>query len=269
MDTMGRDPIRTGALALLLLGTATGAATAGSLLRFKGAAGDAAVYQMKLGGSTTVFYGQRKSASQMSSEAFMTQRVDAVADDGTLELVMTVDSGRATVDGREQALPVTGRQTRSALRPDGETRSRGEAAPAGLDVAQLQLVFPEQPVEVGTSWSKRAPPSEAVPVALETTYRVVGFEQVGELPCVRIVSEVRSVGPPARPDFEVAMQADGVILFAHERGFMVDNQVHAQMTMAFLRSAPGAEPERVVMKTKLEARMAWQYRADGTEHGDE
>jgi hypothetical protein len=231
------------------------------LLRYKGTAGDTAAYKMSLAGTTTVFHGERRSSSHMGSEVFLTQKVDRVREDGVMELTMSVDSGQASVDGREQALPVAGRTTRTELSPTGETKGSAEAA-SGIDLAQLQLVFPEQPLEIGTAWSRVAPASQAVPVALETTYRIVGFERVGDLECARIVSQVRATGAPTRPGVEVDMKADGSILFAHQQGFMVDNRVHAEMSMAFLRQPKEGAPERVVMKTKLEAHMAWQYQAD-------
>lgn len=258
---MRRMQYQVSALALAIT---TGGAFAGQVLRFQGKAGDAAVYQMAVHGKTTIQQGKKRSDSRIGSEVYLTQRVAAVSEDGVQDLVTTVDSAQTLHKGERKASALAGRKSRSKLHPNGVTTNES-AAEAALAVSQLQLVFPDEPVQVGSTWSRVLPPSQAVPISMKSTYKVVGFERRGDHECVRIATKIRSVGKPSREQVEISMQADGTIYFAYDQGFLVDSKVDASLKMAFSQAKEAKVQDKVNIETKMTATIGWQY-ADS--HGD-
>ena len=254
---------RVGALGLLVL--LSGAeAEAGVRLRYRGEPGAAAVYKMAVNGQTTVAKGDRQSGRNLGSEVFLTQTVERVLEDGSIQLRTKVSSGAKVVDGTTAPSPATGRVSFTKLSPLGVVEVEG-ATPTPT---AMQLVFPKEPVQVGTSWTRTAAPSAQVPVAIETTYKVLGMTRVGEHECVKIATRVRSVGEPTKENVQVKMEASGTIHFAPAEGRLIDSEVKASLDMRFGRDVEGEAHEEIHVATQMDARIAWQYDEGNTAQGD-
>lgn len=257
---------RVGALGLLVLLSST-EAEAGVRLRYKGEAGAAAVYRLAVNGQTTVAKGDRQSGRTLGSEVFLTQTVERVLEDGSIQMRTKVSSGAKTVDGQASASPAAGRVSFTKLSPLGAVEVQGAGAGPAAPSA-MQLIFPKEPVQVGTSWTRTAPPSAQVPVAVETTYKVLGMARVGDHECVKIATRVRSVGEPTREGVKVKMEAAGTIHFAPAEGRLVDSHVKATLDMRFGKIAEGQAPEDIHVETQMDARISWQYDEGETAQGD-
>lgn len=257
---------RIGALGLLVLLSGT-EADAGVRLRYKGEAGAAAVYKLAVNGQTTVAKGDRQSGRNLGSEVFLTQTIERVLEDGSIQMRTTVSSGAKTVDGQASVSPAAGRVSFTKLSPLGAVEVQGQGSAAAPPSA-MQLVFPDGPVEVGTTWSNTAPPTKEVPVAVETTYKVLGKARVADHDCVRIATRVRSVGEANRPGVQVKMEASGTIHFSPDEGRLIDSEVKASLEMRFGEEFEGQEAQEIRVQTNMDARIAWQYDEGLTAQGD-
>jgi len=122
----------------------------------------------------------------------------------------------------------------------------------------MQLIFPDDPVEIGSSWSNKIPPSLQVPVALEVTYKILGFETIKDFKCIKVVSQVRSGKTSKIEGLKLDVTADGVIYFAYEKGLMVKNEVKSAMSMV-LKRVVNNKAESIITKMKMDMKMEWQY----------
>jgi hypothetical protein len=122
----------------------------------------------------------------------------------------------------------------------------------------MQLVFPDEELEIGSSWANSIPPSLQVPVALNVTYKIVGFQKVKGKDCIKILSEVRSGDSTTIEGLSLDVKADGIIYFAFEEGMMVKNEVKSSMNM-ILKRVINNKQERIITKMNMDMKMEWQY----------
>jgi hypothetical protein len=242
-------------LGLGLLGAAS--AHAGVVLRYKASPGDKASYQMVMEGSTTVFVGDRRQKTDLTTEIFLKQEVDEVADTGVIGLTTIIESGRINVNSVSSVIPNVGQRVKTEMHPNGAIINT-VGMNQNLNLSQMQLIFPEKEVEVGSSWSNEIAPSLQVPVPLSVTYKIVGFETIKDFKCIKIVSEVRSGEKSKIEGLKLDVQADGVIYFAYEKGMMVKNEVKSSMNM-ILKRVVNNKAESIITKMKMDMKMEWQY----------
>ena len=243
------------ALALAIL--TSGAAQAGVVLKYQAEAGDKASYQMLMEGNTTVFVGDRQQKTQLSTEIFLKQEVDEVQQSGVIGMTTTIESGRINVNGVPSVIPNVGQRVKTNMHPNGaiiDTQGMNQ----NLNLSQMQLIFPAEEIEVGSTWSNEIPPSLQVPVPLSVTYKVVGFETIKGFKCIKILSQVRSGAKANIEGLKLDVQADGTIYFAYEKGMMVKNDVKSAMNM-ILKRVVNNKSESIITKMKMDMKMEYQY----------
>lgn len=255
--------IRTGtgwrrALPALLLSLAVvSPADAGVVLRYRAKEGDKGTYQMIMDGNTTVFVAERQQKTSLNTEIFLDQEVEGVSDAGIISMLTIIKSGRITVNGVPSTIPNVGQRVRTELNPNGEIKST-EGMNQNLNLSQMQMIFPDEPVEIGSTWSNTIEPSLQVPVPLRVRYKIVGFETINDLKCVKILSTVRSGKKSKIEGLRLDVQADGTIYFAFEKGIIVKNEVNSQMNM-ILKRVVNNKSESIITKMKMDMKMEWQY----------
>jgi len=250
---------RIGALALVsfLALVQAGSALAGVQLRYTSQAGNKASYQMVMEGTTTVFVADRRQKTDLTTEIFLTQETSEVSDAGVIGLVTTIDSGRINVNGVSSVIPNVGQRVRTEMQPNGEILNT-QGLNANLNLSQMQLVFPDRELEIGSTWSNTIPPSLQVPVGLDVTYKIVGFEKIKGKDCIKILSEVRSGDSSTIEGLSLDVKADGTIYFAFEEGMMVKNEVKSSMNM-ILKRVVNDKQQRIITKMSMDMKMEWQY----------
>lgn len=248
---------RVAAPSVLLALLVTSRADAGVLLRYRAEPGDSAAYQMVMEGNTTVFVADRKQATDINTEIFLKQEVEEVSDSGVISLNTIIESGRINVNGNSSAIPNVGQRVRTEMQPNGAVVNT-VGMNQQLNLSQMQLVFPDDAVEIGSSWSTKIPPSLQVPVALEVNYKIVGFETIKDFKCIKILSQVRSGKKTKIEGLKLDVKADGVIYFAYEKGLMVKNEVKSAMSMV-LKRVVNNKSESIITKMKMDMKLEWQY----------
>lgn len=242
------------ALAALVLGSS---AQAGVRLRYKAQPGDKASYQMVMEGNTTVFVAAKQQKTALTTEIFLSQEVKEVLDSGSIAMDTKIESGRIVVNSVPSVIPNVGQVVRTEMQPNGQILNT-QGMQNQLNLNQMQLVFPDKELEVGSSWSSKLAPSLQVPVGLEVTYKIVGFETIKGKSCIKILSEVRSGKKSSIEGLTLDVSADGTIYFAYDEGLMVKNEVKSQMKM-ILKRVVNNKPESIITKMNMDMKMEWQY----------
>mgnify|MGYP003573112538 FL=1 len=242
---------------LLGLSVVASAAHAGVKLRYKSQVGDKSAYQMVMEGETTVFVAERRQKTNLTTEIFLTQEVLEVADSGVINVATQIDSGRINVNQVSSVIPNVGQRVVTQMHPNGQIINT-EGLQGNLNLNQMQLVFPDEELEVGSTWSKELPPSLQVPVGLDVKYKIVGFERVKGKRCIKVLSEVRSGETSTVEGLSLDVRADGIIYFAYDEGMMVKNEVKSSMKM-ILKRVVNNKSESIITKMNMDMKMEWQY----------
>lgn len=210
-------------------------------------------YRMVMEGSTTVYVGDRTKKSAIKTEMYLTQSVIGV-NEGVIELMTKIDSGKINVNGQTTPLPYIGQELKTGMKKNGEVVYADTIVP--LDLKSMQLTFPTEPVDVGYEWENKIEPTTQVPVTLTATYKVLGVEKVKGRDCVKIASSVRSQKDSTIKGLSLDVKADGNIYFAHAEGKMMKNDVRSSMNMILKRVVNNVE-ERII--TKMEMNMEMEH----------
>ncbi len=178
------------------------------LLRYKGKAGDTHRYKswfvLRMVGTIPTPAGLREGRMEYQSEAIYLHKILSVAEDGTLEIETTKESGKARIgDGeRMRDLPdepykrvvkMTNRGKvleKRELTGQEEEESEEEAAEFPLaspryqptrwldkiyETAVHNIAFPEQPIKVGDTWQERVTeqvtPGCKVPITITSHFK--------------------------------------------------------------------------------------------------
>jgi hypothetical protein len=215
-------------------------------------AGDVVGYQMSMEGTTNITLGEQTQQTALTNDVQLTQKVAAV-DPATGEILFqtTIDRGSMAINAISSPLPMVGQMLETRMKPTGQIVSS-----SGMDqhLQNMQLVFPDKPVKVGTTWSIEVPPSAQVPVPLTMTYIVTGFEKFKGRDCVKLSSSIMSGKESQMEGVTLDMSAQGTVYFDHVKGQMVSNDVKSDMTMTLKRVIQGAEATiltHMLMRVKL------------------
>ena len=124
--------------------------------------GDVAVYKMNMNGVTTIFVEDQTQQTVIDNEIFMTQKVVEVDPKTNIITFETkIDSGKMEINGLANPMPMVGQILQTQMLKNGEIIANAGAG--GQNFNNLQLVFPEKAVTVGSTWSTDVPASAQVP----------------------------------------------------------------------------------------------------------
>ncbi|MBI4867604.1 MAG: hypothetical protein HY816_11685 [Candidatus Wallbacteria bacterium] len=228
----------------------------GVRLEYGSKVGDTSVYHLTMDGNTTVFVGDRTQKTQIRTEMYLTQKVEAFKE-GVIDLMTKIDSGSINVNNQTSVLPNVGQTVKTSLKKNGEIVNSSGFGP-NINLNQMQLVFPDQALEVGSSWKSTMEPSPAVPVTLEVEYKVLGFEKIRDFECIKLASSVRSGPKSTIEGLQLKVQADGNIYYAHKEGKMVKNDVKSTMEM-ILKRVIDNQPQSIITRMGMDMQMELQY----------
>lgn len=238
------------------LAVAAAPAHAGIRLRYSTKAGDSAVYQMVMEGATTVFVADKQQKTALTTEMFVTQKVLEAADD-TVKMMTRIDSGSINVNGTTSVIPNLRQKVVTTMKPTGKILNT-EGFSQQVNMNQMQLVFPDEPVNIGHSWKNRIEPTLQVPVPLDVEYRILKTEKIKGFDCIKIASTVRSGSKSTIEGLSLDVRADGTIYFAYKEGKMIKNEVQSNMRMILKRVVDNKE-ESIITKMTMNMRMEHQY----------
>jgi len=240
---------------LVLVLAAARPAFCGVKLRYSTTKGDTSTYQVVMDGQTSVFISERSNKTSMKTEMFLTQKV-VDYNDGLVTLLTSIDSGSININGQQTPLPNIGQKVTSEMKTNGDIVSTSGFNQ--IDTRNMQLVFPDEDVQIGTTWQNTVEPNLQVPVPLDVTYKVLSFEKIKNFDCVKIASTVRSGSKSTIEGLSLDVKADGFIYFAFKEGKMIRNEVKSTMRM-ILKRVINNQPQSIITKMQMDMTMEHQF----------
>lgn len=243
------------ARACVALGLLATAARAIEPLRFRFPPGAELRFRLVMEGRTLVFAGERQAEIPLRTTLNLTQRVIAVAPDGVARVLTRIESGKLVQGEGDEGRIIPPREATMRVDPRGRILD-GEGA--GVNLAQLQLVLPEEPLEVGGSWTSSLPPSQEVPVPIQVRYTVLGSRYEAGQDCVEIGVKMSTARASAVDDsLGLEFEADGTILFAPALGAMVSSRIDSKLEIGFDHAG---EEGPVETRARIELGLRLTYR---------
>ena len=225
-------------------------------LEYNLAKGDSAKYLIKMDSKTSIGYQTKIEKIDIQSSMAMVQRViDRDEKEGTMYLLTSIEDVKSTVNG----MPVDPAQNKTAekvftmhIKPSGEIVD-AQGLQTEMSMQQMQLSFPNKPVDVGTRWEHTIPANKEIKVPLLMKYEVVGFKTVDGHECAVIKSNVVSA-PKEKTQESLDVKADGEIVFAYTEGKIVENKVTGTFGSVSIQDI-GGQPQPIVTKVEIKLEM--------------
>lgn len=252
------------------------------VLRYKGKPGDVNRYKswfvMRMVGTFTTPAGPRERRMEYQSEATYLHKIVSVAEDGTLEIETTKESGKAKIGDGERMEDLPDRPYRRVVKmtnrgkvieskeyEDGEVKEEeeseeGEELPMAsrrydptrwldkiYETAVHNIAFPEQAVKVGDVWqekvSEQMTPNCKVPITIISRFKEL-VKLDGRI-CAVIQSDIDAPFEAQDSIGEVTVGVKGrftatmTIYFDPELGDEVQATDEARLVLEMTLSAPG------------------------------
>lgn len=246
-------PPRSAVLPLLALLLAPSLRAAPIPLRYTYRAGEAAHYRLSMESRTAVQIGELSQETQLRTVLNLVQRTVAVGEDGIARVLTRVESGQVTDENGSRQ-----------MMPPREATMRLNARGAVLDgmmpesrLAPLRMVFPEEGVQIGSSWTASQPPSPEIPVPVQVRYTVVGFREYEERSCIEIQVRIQAAEASAVENpMQMGFQATGAMLFDFKEGLLIRSEIESDLELT-LQRPPALGLEDV--KTHIETDFSIRY----------
>lgn len=225
-------------------------------LEYNLAKGDSAKYLIKMDSNTSIGYQTKIEKLAIQSSMTMAQTViDKDEKEGTMYVLTSIENVKSTVNG----MPVEPAQNKAAekvftmhIKTSGEIVD-AQGLQTDLSMQQMQLSFPNKPVDVGSTWEHTIPAAKDIKVPLQMKYVVTGFKTIDGVECVVIKSNVTSK-PKEKTEESLDVKADGEIVFAYSTGKIIENSVNGTFGSVSLQDI-GGKPEPVVTKVEIKLEM--------------
>lgn len=220
--------------------------------------GDVTKYQIKMISNTSLGYQGKIDKIDTESNLTMTQRVvDKDEKTGVMYMLTAIEDVKTTVNG----LPSDPETAKAAERVfTMHIRKNGEIVDAqglqsDMSMQQMQLSFPDKPVDVGSTWDHTIAANDKVKVPLYMKYEVTGFKKVDGVDCIVIKSSVVSKAQDKVEGTDsLDVKADGEIFFDHSTGKIIHNSVKGNFGSVSIQEING-KPEPVVTKVEIKLQM--------------
>ena len=223
------------------------------ILQYAPKAGTTVKYKMSINGNTIVTAYQKANKQNLTTDMTIQQKITGVDKEGNVDIETTVLNGTITVNDTPTTVPNMGQIINVKMAKDGRIISQSGAG-ADQNMNQMQIQFPTKAVSVGDKWTSKIEANPSMPIPMETTYTIVGFEKVAGRDCAKIKSEVKSV-QPSSGSVNLQVSADGFIWFAYKDGYMVRNEVKSKMRMIMENDLGGGKKEKIETRMELALKM--------------
>lgn len=249
-NSPGKGSLVFSVVAVSLIGLTPGASLAkGIRLQYSDRVGETVRYKMVMDAGASEFAAGEQKKSTLRSEMVVSQQVVSAAN-GITRVKTRVDSGSLSADGEQVPVPVVGHELMADIKRTGEVLRSDEFA--GLDLKNMQVVFPDKELAVNESWTVRMAPTPGMPVGLNVTYTVAGLERLGSEEVVKISATVVSDKAVANQRFAIELKSDGEMYFSPRLGRMVKNEMRSRS--AIIRTA-GVSSDKLITRISNRIRM--------------
>lgn len=162
----------------------------------------------------------RHADHRVETESMVEYRTSP-ADALSLDIETKILQSRLAIDGTPSPESLVGTTGRKRVSIKGYKVEAGKTA---SDFEKFDFVLPLAPVAVGGSWTYTAPPTEDLPVFLETRFTLDEITQVGDDPVAVISGRTRVDETLAARHLRVRIDADSRVLFAIQAGHVIRSE---------------------------------------------
>ncbi len=200
---------------------------AGVKLQYDLKKGDSTKYRMKMKTTTSIGALGRVEKMDTDTEMHLVQRVIDRDEKNVMYLLTSIENVKTIINGTPAADGIN-KQAEQVftmhMEPSGKILDT-QGLKTEMSMQQMQLAFPNEPVDIGKSWETVLPATEQIPTTLKMTYTVDKFEKSQGLDCVVIKSKVVSEASKGGVVSQLDVNATGQIFFAYKEGKIVKNAV--------------------------------------------
>jgi hypothetical protein len=154
-----------------------------------------------------------------NSQLYIGLRTIRTLENGFLHQRAGINAGNTVINNQVYPHPALGEYVEYILSPWGGI-PKAIGSGNQFQVKDLQLILPEEPVSVGSTWTVTLPPTAAFPIAAECEYEVTSI--IGALVIIRSRIEVQKDNVIGRLSF--AMKGSSQIIFNSEEGLLLRNE---------------------------------------------
>jgi len=215
-------------VAILIISLTSTVYSKNIILKYGGKKGELSVYKLNLKGITTTTVGGRVEKLEVDTSLFLSQVIESISD-SEIKIKTTVDSGTSNVNGKPSIPDVVGKTFYITSTRSGKVL-KVEGIPNAVNLDQMQVMLPGEPISIGKTWSKEITVNTPVPIILKVTYKFKGFETLKGIQCAVIKSSVKSKKPDKNLDMSI--NANGLIYFDYQKGKIVKSVVTSFMRMS-------------------------------------
>lgn len=175
--------------------------------------------------------GKYQKLVSSNSQAYVGMRTLETLENGHIVQRAGVHAGNVQMNDQVYSHPALGRYIDYVLTPSGGLpKAIGNGNQ--FQVKDLQLVFPEEAVSVGTTWTVTNPSTLAFPVETKTEYEVSSI--LGSLVIINAKVNVDKAQPIAGLEFTI--KGSSQIIFNADEGLLIRNESNQYLEV---RRKPG------------------------------
>lgn len=160
--------------------------------------------------------GQHRVETESMVE-YRTRAADAIS----LDVETKVIQSRLAIDGKPSPESLSGTAGEKRVSVKGYSLQKGKTA---ADFEKFDFVLPLAPVAVGESWTYTVPPTEDLPVFLETRFTLREITKIGPDRVAVVTGRTRVDESLEARGIRVRIDADSKVLFAIEAGHVIRSE---------------------------------------------
>jgi len=170
--------------------------------------------------------------------------------EGNYKVAMTILSAKQTVNGVEKPFPAASNQTQIVrMRKNGKVLSALSQIPGqSPDQNAMQMVFPDEELKAGDTWTQLKDIAEPIPVETRTLYKITRL--AGEQVTISSIMKLKNTAGDA-----VKAQTKGSTVFDAKAGRIVESFADSKFQFEIPLKVPGLLPNNSNVKVTLHMKM--------------
>lgn len=195
------------------------------MLEYKMSKGETLTYKTTVHSDQKIKTEDQSGSTTSDVEMIMVQKCTEVANDGTMTVDVTIQSGKLSRDGEAEELPNVGQTITLKM------KRNGEIIHTSVDLPFEQPAFPANSVKKGDTWvgkSKITIPGKSDMVTLSYNYSLWDFTKALGYECAEIKVACPETKIPIGEGIEQVLTAQGTTHFAHKEGRLVKSEVETR-----------------------------------------
>ncbi len=240
------------ALVLGFLATSALSFAEGVVLRYK-LEPNTPVFHLMRFKSSTVFASPDSPERNLQIETWVTMRQELIEEkNDVIKLALTMINASQKVDGVEQPLPGATNQTQIVeMKPNGEILRTLASTMQAQEQSPLQMVFPDEAVEAGKTWTRIRDIAEPIPVETKTLYKIT---ELG--PKRTTISSIMKL--ENRQGDTITATTRGSTVFDHTKGKILSSAADSEFQFEIPMKVPGILPNSSSVKVTMKMEISTQ-----------